>query len=104
MNISFPSTSTLKYYQKDNDQIIENISMSFLKNNIIQNTVLGKLIKLLCSNEKISKKEWKILINYIQSISKGNFNTIKIIINNLVYTSNEFVWMNSNIKSYIQNN
>lgn len=104
MDISFPSTSTIKYYQKNNDQIIENISMSFLKNNIIQNTVLGKLIKLLFSNEKISKKEWKILINYIQSISKENFNTIKIIINNLVYTSNEFVWMNSNIKSYIQNN
>jgi hypothetical protein len=104
MNISFPSTSDIKYYQKDNDQIIENISVSFLKNNIIQNTLLGKLIKLLCSNEKISKREWKILINYIHSVSKENFNNIKIIINNLVYTSNEFIWMKSNIKSFIQNN
>jgi hypothetical protein len=102
MNISFPSTSTIECYENDNDHIIDNVSMNYIQINIIKDTLLGKIIKILFNNEKITKKDWKMLLNYIQSISKETFNNIKIVINNLVYTSNDFIWMNSNIKSYMQ--
>lgn len=101
---AFPSTSNINLSYINNELIIENIALSFIINNIKNNTVIGQLIKILYNNEKLEMEKWKLLLNISRNKSIQLYNMLCNLENNLYYKTKNYIFINSNIKSFIDTN
>lgn len=101
---AFPSTSNINLSYINNELIIENIALSFIINNIKNNTIIGQLIKILYINEKLEIEKWKLLLNISRNKSVQLYNMLYNLENNLYYKTKNYIFINSNIKSFMDTN
>ena len=101
---SFPSTSNIDLKIINNELIIDNISVNFINKNMKDNTTLGEIIKILYKNEKLDIEKWNFLLKIINNKSNILYNLIIQLNKSLYYKTNHFVYLNSNIRSYMNVN
>lgn len=95
--LNFATTSNIKYEVKENILYIQDISTYFIKIIMEKESILKSLILLLLRNDKLH-------INMFNFIIKNLPLEIKKAIPVLLVKSGNFVWLNSNIKSFIKTN